>query len=70
MLIAEGDHVPVTPLVDVVANVGAVLPEHRFIDEPKVNDGVSIWLTVTINVAVVTHWPGTTFGVNVYTPDV
>ena len=64
----EGLHVPVTPFVDVVDKVGTVLPEQIEREVPKLNVGVSIGLTVTVNVVVAAHCPA--FGVNVYTPEV
>jgi hypothetical protein len=69
-LIRAGFQVPVTPLVEVVASTGAVLPEHSVSVFPKLKTGVRIGFTVTVNVVVTIHWPGATTGVNVYTPEV
>ena len=41
------------PLVDVVGNIGAVVPEHIAATAAKV--GVIFGLTVTVKVAVVAH---------------
>jgi len=59
----EGLHVPVIPFVDVVGSVGTVPPAQivRFV--PKLKVGVTVGLTVTVNVVVVPHCPA--FGVNV-----
>ena len=65
MLITDGLHVPVTPLVDVTGKAGALLPEQMANDVPKLNVGVIIGLTVTVKVGVVIHWPGATTGVKV-----
>jgi len=48
-----GDHVPVIPLLDVVGRAGSVLPEH--IGATAVNAGLTIGLTVMVNVVVVAH---------------
>ena len=56
-----------TPLVDIVGKVGTVLPAQIVSDDPKLNAGVSIGFTVTVNVIVAAHCPGS--GVNVYTPE-
>ena len=66
MLTTDGLHVPLIPLVDVVGNVGTVPPEQIVSVVPKLNVGVTIGLTVTVNVVVVAHNPAV--GVNVYTP--
>jgi hypothetical protein len=47
---------------------GAVAPLQIVKDVPKPNAGVTFAVTVTVNVAVVAHWPAD--GVNVYTPEV
>ena len=56
-----GAHVPVMPLFDVVGNSAKVAPEH--IGAIAVKVGVALVFTVTINVVVVAHCPGS--GVNV-----
>ena len=61
VLLSAGVHVPVMPLFDVVGNAAIVAPEH--IGATAVNDGVTLVLTVMVNVAVVAHCP--TVGVNV-----
>jgi hypothetical protein len=63
----EGLQVPVIPLVDVVGNVGTVLPAQIVNVVPKLNVGVTFGLTVTLKVAVTAHWPAV--GVNVYVPE-
>ena len=52
------------PLSDVVGNVGATEPEQIGATEAKV--GVTLGVTVTVNVVVVAHWPAV--GVKVYVP--
>jgi len=59
-----GVHVPVIPFVDVVGSVGAAEPEQ--IGARALNVGVILFVTVTVRVVVVAHWPA--FGVNVYVP--
>ena len=61
MLITAGLHVPVILLLEVVGSTGAVLFWHS--GPICVNTGVTFGLTVTVNVAVVAHWP--TVGVKV-----
>ena len=61
VLFKAGAHVPVMPLVDVVGNGAKVAPGH--IGAIAVNVGVTVGLTVIVNVAVVAHCPGS--GVNV-----
>jgi hypothetical protein len=63
LLTVAGFHVPVILFVEVADNVGTVPPAQMFNVVPKLNVGVSIGLTVTVNVAVVAHWPAV--GVNV-----
>ena len=46
MLIEEGDHVPEIPLVEVVGNVGAVVPAQIGLMVAKV--GVMLEFTVTV----------------------
>jgi hypothetical protein len=66
LLTVAGLHVPVTPLLDVVGNAGTVDPIQMEALVPKLNVGVSIGFTVTVNVCVVAHTPAV--GVNVYVP--
>ena len=61
MLTVDGDHVPVTPLLDVVGNTGAVDPLH--IGASVVNVGTVRCVTVTVSVAVVAQSP--VVGVNI-----
>ena len=56
-----GFHVPVTPLLDVNGNVGAVLFWQS--GPIAVNVGVSCGLIIMLSDAVVAHWPAA--GVNV-----
>ena len=63
----DGLHVPVILLVDVVGSVGTVPPAHTVKVVPKLNVGVTLGVTVTVNVVVVAHCPAV--GVNVYTPE-
>ena len=56
-----GDHVPLILLSEVVGNGAKVAPEHIAATGLKV--GVTVGLTVTVNVAIVAHCP--TAGVNV-----
>ena len=67
MSITDGLHVPVMPLEDVPGNVGAVVPAHNITDVPKLNVGVTLGLTVTVNVTCSAQMPAV--GVNVYTPE-
>ena len=60
LLIAEGLHVPVIPLLDVVGNIGAVAPVHKVFEIENV--GVIAFVTVTFKVKGVAHWPA--LGVN------
>ena len=48
---------PVTPLSDVDGKTGTVPPLQIVKDVPKLNVGVVLGVTVTLNVAVVAHWP-------------
>ena len=61
MLITAGLHVPVTPLVDVVGNSGAVAPLQMLAG--IVNVGVVFGVTVTLIVTGKAHKPAV--GVNV-----
>ena len=58
-----GLHVPVMPFTDVLLRVGTPAPAHMESVVPKLNEGVTIGLTVTVKVAVVTQRPAD--GVNV-----
>ena len=50
-----GLQVPVTPFVDAFGNDGTDPPEQTLKEVPNVNDGVSIGLTVTVNVTIAAH---------------
>ena len=63
LLTTAGFQVPVMPFVDVVGNTGTV-PFAQIVSEvPKLNVGVILDATVTVNVVVVAHKPAD--GVNV-----
>lgn len=64
MSIVAGLQVPLTPFVDAVGSEGTDAPAQIFNTVPKVNVGVRIGFTVTVNVVLVAHKPA--FGVNVY----
>ena len=67
LLTVEGLHVPATPLDDVVGNAGRFVAAKQIeAVVPKLNVGVRIGFTVTVNVCVVAHTPAV--GVNVYVP--
>lgn len=66
LLIVAGLHVPAIPFVDVGGNAGAVAPLQILNVAPKLNVGVSIGFTVTVNVVGTAHWPAV--GVKVYVP--
>ena len=55
VLSKAGDHVPVTPLFEVVGNAAKVVPEQ--IEFTCVNVGVTFGLTVTVIVDCVAHTP-------------
>ena len=55
VLSKAGDQLPVMPLLDVVGSGASVAPEQ--IGATAVNVGVTVGLTVIVNVAVVAHWP-------------
>jgi len=61
LLTVDGLHVPVMPLLDVVGNVGAVVPLQ--ILEGNVNVGLMLGFTVTLIVTGVAQSPAV--GVNV-----
>ena len=58
-------HVPVILLADVAGRVGTVPPAHIVSVVPKLNVGVTLGLTVTVNVTGKAQTPAA--GVNVYT---
>jgi uncharacterized membrane protein YoaT (DUF817 family) len=64
LFIVAGLHVPVTPLGDVVASVGAVDPAQKAGMAAK--SGTTLGVTVTLSVCVVAHTPAV--GVNRYDP--
>ena len=55
MLTVAGLHVPVILFDEVVTKVGTVPPLQIPSDVPKLNVGVRIGFTVTVNVALVHH---------------
>lgn len=55
--IAEGLHVPVIPLFDVVGKPGTLAPAHIVKDVPKLKAGVIFGLTVTVNIVGNAHCP-------------
>ena len=61
VLFKVGAQVPVKPLFEVVGRGASVAPEH--IGATAVNVGVTLALTVIVNVAVIAHCPAV--GVNV-----
>ena len=63
LLISEGLHVPVIPLLEVVGSEGAAAPEQTDSVLPKVKAGVWIGLTVTLNTKFTRHCPGAGSGV-------
>src|SRR4030095_2762157 len=60
---------PLTLFLDVSDKEGTVPPIQIDNEVPKLNVGVRIGLTVTANVALFKHCPGTGVGVNVYVPE-
>ena len=65
MSTVDGLHVPVILLADVAGRVGTVPPAHIVSVVPKLNVGVTLGLTVTVNVTGKAQTPAA--GVNVYT---
>jgi hypothetical protein len=59
----DGLHVPAYCLVDVVESAGTVPPAHIVSVVPKLNVGVILGVTVTVNVVGIAHCPAV--GVNV-----
>ena len=55
LLTTAGDQVPVIPLIDVNGNTGAIEPSQIAATAAKV--GVTLGVTVTVNVVVAAHWP-------------
>ena len=55
------------PFAEMVGKEGTTPPAQMFNELPKLNVGVMLGSTVTVNVAVVAHNPEV--GVKVYTPD-
>jgi hypothetical protein len=64
---AEGLHVPVMLLDDVVGNVGTPDPAQIVSEVPKLKVGVTFALTVTVKVTGMAQMPAA--GVNVYVPE-
>lgn len=63
----KGLHVPVIPFCDVDGNAGTAPPAQMERLVPKLNVGVILALTVTVNDAFVAHCPPA--GVKVYVPE-
>ena len=63
----DGLHVPLIALSDVVGSAGTVPPAHIVSVVPKLNVGVTLGVTVTVNVVGKAHCPAV--GVNVYTAE-
>ena len=63
MLTVAGLHVPVIPLVDVAGKVGTDSPAQMVRVVPKLNAGVVLLFTVTVNVTGMAQIPAV--GVNV-----
>ena len=60
-------HDPVIPFVDVFGKIGTLPPAQITSEVPKLNVGVMLGATVTVNVTGSEHAPAE--GVNVYTPE-
>ena len=67
MSTVAGLHVPVILLIEVAGNAGTDPPAQIARAVPKLNVGVTIGFTVTVNVAGSAHCPAS--GVNVYVPE-
>jgi hypothetical protein len=61
LLIVDGDQVPVTPFGEVVANIGATVPEQNAGIAAKLV--ITLGVIVTFNICIVEHCP--TAGVKV-----
>ncbi len=57
LLTVAGAHVPVIPCVEVVSKTGATEPLHIGVIAVKAGT-MPPDVTVTVNVVVVAHWPG------------
>ena len=55
LLITAGDQVPVIPFVEVVGKAGAAVPEQSAVG--RLNVGVTVLPTVTLNVNGAAHCP-------------
>jgi hypothetical protein len=67
LLTVDGLQLPDIPFNDVTGRAGTDPPEQTLIDVPKLNVGVVLDPTVTLNVVDVAHCPAV--GVNVYTAE-
>ena len=63
MSATAGLHVPVSPLLDIVGKAGTVPPTQMVSPVPKLNVGMVLGVTVTVNVTLPAHAPAA--GVNV-----
>ncbi len=52
---AEGLQVPIMPLLELPGRFGTPLPAHTDNDVPKLNVGVILGVTITLNVVFVAH---------------
>ena len=57
MLATAGLQVPSIPLSDVAGNTGTVPPVHITSEVPKLNVGIMLGVTVTVNVVGIAHNP-------------
>lgn len=57
MLTEAGVQVPEMPFIELDGRAGTALPWQMVIALPKLNDGVTFGLTVTVNVMLVEHCP-------------
>ena len=57
LLTTAGLHDPVIPLLETDGSAGTDPPKQIVSEVPKLNVGVTIWLTVTLKVAGTAHWP-------------
>jgi hypothetical protein len=57
LLTVAGLQLPVIPLIEVVGKVGDVAPSQMLCEVPKLNVGVRLGFTVTLNTSVVAQIP-------------
>ena len=51
-----GFHEPAMPLLDVAGSEGRLAPAQMVCEVPKLNTGVRLALTLTVNVVALAHW--------------